>query len=106
MLTVMISKWVGDTISKGGIYDRLIELNKYPFLYYHEEFDFGMTASEVMTGFEELEVIFAQNTTFASLRELLAESTVSGYPIVRSVTDHTFIGYIGRTEIKMLLGQS
>lgn len=32
MLSVMVSKWVGDALERPSIYDNLIELNNYPFL--------------------------------------------------------------------------
>jgi chloride channel 3/4/5 len=32
MITVMVSKTVGDQISRGGIYDKIIKLKNYPFL--------------------------------------------------------------------------
>ncbi len=69
MFTVMVAKWVGEAIMGGGIYDRLIEYNKYPFLYYHQESDYGMTASEICTAFDDLAVIFAKEANLTKLGE-------------------------------------
>lgn len=57
MLTVLVSRWVGDSIQQGGIYDELIFQNKYPYLHDKDESYGKMTAADIMTPVNDLEVI-------------------------------------------------
>jgi chloride channel 3/4/5 len=50
MIVVGVTKAVGDRFSKGGIADRMIWFNGFPFLDNKEEHSFGVPVSRVMTG--------------------------------------------------------
>lgn len=60
MISVMVSKWVGDAFGKEGIYSRWIALRQYPWLPSIEYRDHGQTAANIMVPFEQLVVINAQ----------------------------------------------
>lgn len=48
MITVMVSKWVGDGISRDGIYDEHILINEYPFLDNKASYRFSNVAKSIM----------------------------------------------------------
>ena len=67
MISVIVSKWVGDAFGKEGIYSRWIALRRYPWLPYMEYRDKGETAASIMIPFEKLITINARG---CSLEEL------------------------------------
>ncbi|KAJ1560518.1 hypothetical protein HK096_008346 [Nowakowskiella sp. JEL0078] len=99
MITVMVSKWVADSMGKDGIFDALIYFNGYPMLDSNEEFIHNTSASVVMTKTEKLEIITASDHTVDSLGELLRNSKFKGYPVVNSKEDMLLVGYAGRAEL-------
>lgn len=70
MVTVMVSKWVGDGFGKEGIYDAIIHLNGYPFLDTKAEYIYNSTARDVMTKFEDLDLLTVSGHTVESLGEI------------------------------------
>ena len=62
MLSVMVSKWVGDAFGKEGIYASWIALRKYPWLPPAEYKDKGETAANVMVPAEKLVLVKANCT--------------------------------------------
>lgn len=106
MLTVMVSKFVGDALSKGGIYEKLIQFNNYPFLNNQTDTTSQIVASEVMTIFEDLIVVDSQNMRLQDLEKLLVNTKVHGFPILDSMSEKMLIGYIGRLELKYRIGIS
>ena len=60
MIAVMISKWVGDTVGKDGIYDEHIVLNNYPFLDNKRQYRFTARAHNLCK-FSKLGVIAAED---------------------------------------------
>ena len=71
MMTVMVSKWVGDGFGKEGIYDAMIHLNGYPFLDTKTEYKYNTTARDVMTKFEDLDLIVLRDQNVESLGNLV-----------------------------------
>nr|CAG8435974.1 10549_t:CDS:10 [Entrophospora candida] len=87
MITVMISKWVGDAFNKEGIYDGWIRMNEYPFLDSKEEYIYNTLASQVMTKVEDLLVIVSAGYTLNSLETILNDTNYKGFPVVHSSDD-------------------
>lgn len=102
MIAVMLSKWVGDGITKRGIYEAWIRLNGYPFLSNKDEDGSSapdVPAAQVMTRIEDLVVITATGHTIQSLQNLLKAHTFRGFPIIDNTRDAVLLGYISRTEL-------
>eukprot|EP00050_Salpingoeca_kvevrii_P019513 m.86973 g.86973 ORF g.86973 m.86973 type:complete len:810 (-) comp8447_c0_seq3:105-2534(-) len=106
MLSVMVSKWIGDALHPDGIYDGHIRLNGYPFLDNKEEFSKNSVVAEVMsrvTPSIEFSVISLENTTYDALENFLHGSSFSGFPVVDSYSTMVFVGYIARRELSTRL---
>ncbi|KAG5912620.1 hypothetical protein E4U42_002096, partial [Claviceps africana] len=83
MVAVMLSKWVGDALSRRGIYESWIHLAEYPFLDHSEDLALvvpDVPAARVMTRIEDLVVLTATGHTMASLRALLDAHPHRGFP--------------------------
>ncbi|RDA91486.1 hypothetical protein CP533_4590 [Ophiocordyceps camponoti-saundersi (nom. inval.)] len=102
MVAVMISKWVGDALSRRGIYESWIHLNEYPFLDNSDETAVipDVPASQVMTRIEDLVVLTAKGHTMASLNTILEMHPYHGFPVVSDPTDAILLGYISRAELR------
>ncbi|KAH0536874.1 hypothetical protein FGG08_006277 [Glutinoglossum americanum] len=107
MIAVMISKWVGDAMSKRGIYESWIHFNEYPFLDNTQEQPIpDVPVSEVMTRIEDLVVITATGHTIDSLNSLLATQPYRGFPVISDTREAILLGYISRTELAFALNSS
>ncbi|KND04750.1 uncharacterized protein SPPG_00455 [Spizellomyces punctatus DAOM BR117] len=106
MLTVMVSKWVGDALGKASIYDALIELNGYPFLDAKEEYTYSTTVGSVMTRVEDLEVICGSGCTLEALSELVQTTGFKGYPVVAGLDGMVLVGYAGSAELRYAIDQA
>ncbi|KAF2143623.1 uncharacterized protein K452DRAFT_296626 [Aplosporella prunicola CBS 121167] len=98
MIVVGVTKAVSDRFGKGGIADRAIWANGFPFLDNKEDHTFGVPVSEVMT--QNTTVIPASGLDVRDVEKILANSSYSGYPIVEHRHTKTLLGYIGRTELR------
>lgn len=127
MISVMISKWVGDAFGSQGIYESWISFNGYPFLDNRDD-TVGVNSvaadapvASVMTRLEELVVLPATGHSIASLSQLLAAHPFRGFPVVSAAPDaHAsdassssssepaglLLGYISRTELSYALHTS
>lgn len=94
---VGITKAVGDWFGKGGIADRMIWFNGFPFLDNKEEHAFGVPVSQVMT--KEVTSLPSFGMSFRALENLLSQSRYQGFPVVEDRTTKILLGYIGRTEL-------
>lgn len=106
MIAVMLSKWIGDAISKRGIYESWIALNEYPFLDNHDDSPApDLPVSAIMTRFEDLTCLAANdNHTIASIKLILdTPPKYRGYPVISSQHDPILLGYISRTELLFAL---
>lgn len=100
MIAVMISKWVGDAISRRGIYEAWIHFNEYPFLDNSEEMVIpDIPASQIMTRIEDLVVLTATGHTIASLKNILDTHPYRGFPVISDPRDAILLGYISRQEL-------
>lgn len=104
MIVVGVTKAVSDRLSHGGIADRMIWFNGFPFLDNKDEHGFGVPVSQVMT--THLATLPAIDITLHEVEALLAASTVQGFPIVESRSSKTLIGYIGHTELRYAIDRA
>ena len=84
MISVMVSKWVGDALGKEGIYTTWIALHKYPWLNTADHRDKGETATSMMVPFDKLSVIVAESTGIDDL----SKAVLICYPWI-ALTEHT-----------------
>lgn len=96
-IVVGITKAVGDWFGKGGIADRMIWFNGFPFLDNKEEHAFGVPVSQVMT--KEVTSLPSSGMSMQALEQLLSNRTYQGFPVVENRTNKILLGYIGRTEL-------
>ncbi|KAI6247189.1 H(+)/Cl(-) exchange transporter 3 [Erysiphe necator] len=100
MIAVMLSKWIGDSFSKRGIYESWIYLNEYPFLDNSEEtFVPDIPVSQTMTRIECLIVLTATGHTIKSIMDILALHPFRGFPVISNPRDAILLGYISRAEL-------
>ncbi|CAO3598328.1 unnamed protein product [Absidia cylindrospora] len=100
MITLMVTRAVGDWFGSGGIADRYIRLNGYPFLD-SEDHVFGVPVSHVMQ--DQMTVMTASGMTFADIDDILENTDYRGFPVVQDKDTMQLIGYIGRSELKYLV---
>lgn len=98
MLVVGVTKAVSELFGKGGIADRMIWFNGYPFLDNKEEHTFGVPVSQVMTG--EVVAIPTSGLLMKDVEKLLKGDKYQGYPIVEDLNSKILVGYIGHTELR------
>ncbi|KAK4986177.1 glycerol ethanol, ferric requiring protein [Elasticomyces elasticus] len=104
MIVVGVTKAVGDRFGKGGIADRMIWFNGFPFLDNKEGHTFGVPVSQVMT--TQLKTLPAAGLQIRDIEQILAESKYSGFPIVSDSTSRSLLGYIGRTELRYAIDRA
>lgn len=103
MIVVMVTKGVADWIEPGGISDQTIRLNGYPFIEDHHELD-DRNVLEAMTLHPVC--LYSAGETVRSLETKLREGDFRGFPIVAGEGAPTFVGYIGRTELRYALSKA
>lgn len=121
MVAVMLAKWIGDAISKRGIYEAWIHLNGYPYLDNKDDSKIPhVPVHNVMTSIIDMTCINAsQPYTVSELRKMLRTTTFRGYPVINlarpdsagttaaSISQkpdrNTLLGYISRTELLFAL---
>lgn len=101
---VGITKAVGDRFGKGGIADRMIWFNGFPFLDNKEEHTFGIPVSHIMI--KEVTSLPSSGMRFRALEALLSQSKFQGFPIVEDRTSRILIGYIGSTELRYAINRA
>lgn len=95
---VGITKAVGDRFGKGGIADRMIWFNGFPFLDNKEEHTFGVPVSHVMI--KDVTSLPSSGMSLTALETVLAQSKYQGFPVVEDRAMKILVGYIGRTELQ------
>ena len=104
MVAVMIAKWIGDAISKRGIYESWIQFHSYPLLDNREDKPVpDVPVSQIMTRLDDLIVITATGHTIESLNDLLRSHRFRGFPVVNNALEALLLGYISRTELSYAL---
>jgi chloride channel 3/4/5 len=104
MIVVGVTKAVSERFGKGGIADRAIWFNGYPFLDNKEEHTFGVPVSQVMAS--HIVSLPATGLELRALERIIGKNQYQGYPIVEDSTSKTLIGYIGRTELKYAIDRA
>jgi chloride channel 3/4/5 len=104
MIVVGVTKAVSERFGKGGIADRMIWFNGFPFLDSKEEHTFGVPVSQTMTA--DPTVLPATGLTIRKVEQVLAEAKFQGFPIVDDLRTRTLLGYIGRTELLYALDRA
>lgn len=100
MIAVMLSKWIGDSFGKRGIYESWIYLNEYPYLDNSEEtFVPDIPVSQMMTRIESLVVLTATGHTIKSIMDILASNSFRGFPVISNPREAILLGYISRAEL-------
>jgi chloride channel 3/4/5 len=94
---VGVTKAISDRMGKGGIADRMIAFNGFPFLDNKEDRSFGVPVSQAMT--TEVTSLPASGLDLADVYRILNENRFQSYPIVDNMNSRTLAGYIGRTEL-------
>ncbi|RDW69594.1 hypothetical protein BP6252_08614 [Coleophoma cylindrospora] len=98
MIVVGVTKAVGELFGKGGIADRMIWFNGFPFLDNKEEHTFGVPVSKVMTS--DVVALPTSGLTMLQVEQLLDNDKFQGFPIVEDRHTKILMGYIGRTELR------
>lgn len=101
MIVVGVTKAVSELFGKGGIADRMIWFNGFPFLDNKEDHTFNVPVSHAMTS--DVVALPAHGLSMKILEQLLKEDKYQGFPIVEDSTSKILVGYIGRTELRYAL---
>ncbi|KAI1973381.1 glycerol ethanol, ferric requiring protein [Ophidiomyces ophidiicola] len=104
MIVVGVTKAVSDRFGRGGIADRMIWFNGFPFLDSKEEHIFNVPVSHAMTN--NPVVLPAADFPVHQADQLLENNKFQGFPIVEDLTSRTLIGFIGRTEFQYALSRA
>ncbi|KAJ5802729.1 uncharacterized protein N7503_005179 [Penicillium pulvis] len=104
MIVVGITKAVGDRFGNGGIADRMIWFNGFPFLDNKEEHVFNVPVSHAMT--TDPLFIPASDFPVREAEHLLSDNKFQGFPIVEDRSSKTLVGYIGRTELRYAIDRA
>ena len=103
-IVVGVTKAVGDRFGSGGIADRMIWFNGFPFLDNKEEHVFNVPVSHAMTT-GPLSVP-ASDFPVREAEHLLTDNKFQGFPVVEDRTSKTLVGYIGRTELRYAIDRA
>ena len=121
MIAVLLAKWIGDAISKRGIYEAWIHLNEYPYLDNKDDTNIPhVPVHNIMTSITDMTCLDASRPyTIAELRGILKSSPFRGYPVIslvgpdsattatathpRRPDRNTLLGYISRPELSFAL---
>jgi chloride channel 3/4/5 len=104
MLVVGVTKAVSDLFGKGGIADRMIWFNGFPFLDNKEEHTFGVPVSQVMTS--DVVAIPTSGLLVKDVESLLKGDEYQGFPIVEDAESKILVGYIGHTELRYAMDRA
>ncbi|KAK5136577.1 hypothetical protein LTR08_002591 [Meristemomyces frigidus] len=97
MIVVGVTKGVAERCGKGGVADRMIWFNGFPFLDNKEEHTFGVPVSRTMT--VNPTALVATGMTVREVERVAMETKYQGFPIVEDRESNVLVGYIGRTEL-------
>ncbi|KAI9798022.1 MAG: glycerol ethanol, ferric requiring protein [Candelina submexicana] len=104
MIVVGVTKAISDRFGKGGIADRMIWFNGFPFLDNKEEHTFGVPVSQIMTS--AVTVLPATGLDLKAVEKILAENKFQGFPVVEERGSKVLLGYIGRTELRYAIDRA
>jgi chloride channel 3/4/5 len=101
---VGVTKAVGDRFGNGGIADRMIWFNGFPFLDNKEDHVFNVPVSHAMT--TDPLTLPASDFPVREAEHLLSDNKFQGFPIVEDRSTKTLVGYIGRTELRYAIDRA
>ncbi|OKP12613.1 hypothetical protein PENSUB_1706 [Penicillium subrubescens] len=104
MIVVGVTKAVGDRFGNGGIADRMIWFNGFPFLDNKEDHVFNVPVSHAMT--TDPLTLPASDFPVREAEHLLSDNKFQGFPIVEDRSTKTLVGYIGRTELRYAIDRA
>ncbi|KAG2420053.1 hypothetical protein HFD88_004851 [Aspergillus terreus] len=104
MIVVGVTKAVGDRFGNGGIADRMIWANGFPFLDNKEDHVFNVPVSHAMTS--DPVSLPASDFPVREAEHLLSDNKFQGFPIVEDRTSKILVGYIGRTELRYAIDRA
>ncbi|KAJ6144984.1 chloride channel protein [Penicillium chermesinum] len=104
MIVVGITKAVGDRFGNGGIADRMIWFNGFPFLDNKEDHVFNVPVSHAMT--TDPLSLPASDFPVREAEHMLSDNKFQGFPIVEDRSSKTLVGYIGRTELRYAIDRA
>lgn len=99
-----VTKAVGDRFGNGGIADRMIWANGFPFLDNKEDHVFNVPVSHAMTG--DPVSLPASDFPLREAEHLLSDNKFQGFPIVEDRSSKTLVGYMGRTELRFAIDRA
>ena len=103
-IVVGVTKAVGERFGKGGIADRMIWFNGFPFLDNKEEHTFGVPVSSVMTS--EVTSLPSSGLNLRALEGIMSQNKYQGFPVIENRNTKALIGYIGRTELRYAIDRA
>ncbi|TNN18038.1 H(+)/Cl(-) exchange transporter 3 [Schistosoma japonicum] len=107
MIAAMVSKWTGDRLTNGSIYEEHIRLNDYPYLGAYDELDNMLVAADVMhprrDSSSPLYVVTQYDMTVGDLDQLVSKCDVKGFPVVVSHDTPYLVGWVSRRELRWAL---
>ncbi|CAH8503319.1 unnamed protein product [Schistosoma bovis] len=107
MIAAMVSKWTGDRLTNGSIYEEHIRLNDYPYLGSYDELDNTLVAADVMHPRRDsnspLYVVTQYDMTVGDLDQLVSGCDVKGFPVVVSQDSPYLVGWVSRRELRWAL---
>ncbi|KAE8376910.1 voltage-gated chloride channel [Aspergillus bertholletiae] len=104
MIVVGVTKAVSSRFGNGGIADRMIWSNGFPFLDNKEDHVFNVPVSHAMTAGPV--TLPASDFPVREAEHLLNDNKFQGFPIVDNRTKKTLVGYIGRTELRYAIDRA
>ncbi|KAL4957800.1 chloride channel [Aspergillus filifer] len=104
MIVVGVTKAVADRFGNGGIADRMIWANGFPFLDNKEDHVFNVPVSHAMTG--DPVSLPASDFPVREAEHLLSDNKFQGFPIVEDRSSKILVGYIGRTELRYAIDRT
>ncbi|KAI9374158.1 chloride channel [Aspergillus egyptiacus] len=104
MIVVGVTKAIGDRFGNGGIADRMIWANGFPFLDNKEDHVFNVPVSHAMTG--DPVSLPASDFPVREAEHLLSDNKFQGFPIVEDRSSKILVGYIGRTELRYAINRA
>lgn len=101
---VGVTKAVGSRFGNGGIADRMIWANGFPYLDSKEDHVFNVPVSHAMTAHPL--TLPASDFPVREAEHLLSDNKFQGFPIVQDRTSKVLVGYIGRTELRYAIDRA
>ncbi|CAD6499119.1 BgTH12-04771 [Blumeria graminis f. sp. triticale] len=104
MIVVGVTKAISELFGKGGIADRMIWFNGFPFLDNKEDHTFGVPVSHVMTG--KVMALPVSGLTIRDVEQLLREGQYKGFPLIEDINSKILMGYIRTTDLRYAIDRA